>query len=64
MKVNDAKRLKELNGDNAHVKELLADAALDRDLLREVALETPSPTLELAAAVMLLDRCEVSQRLA
>ena len=37
MKANDAKRLKELEGENARLKWLLADAELDRDMLREIA---------------------------
>jgi transposase-like protein len=37
MKANDAKRLKELEGENARLKRLLADAELDKDMLREIA---------------------------
>jgi len=37
MKANDAKRLKELQSENARLKRLLADAELDKDMLREVA---------------------------
>ena len=37
MKANDAKRLKELEGENARLKWLLADAELDKDMLREIA---------------------------
>ena len=37
MKANDAKRLKELEGENARLKKLLADAELDKDMLREIA---------------------------
>ena len=37
MKANDAKRLKELEGEHARLKKLLADAELDKDMLREIA---------------------------
>jgi putative transposase len=37
MKANDAKRFKELEGENARLKLLLADAELDKDMLREIA---------------------------
>jgi putative transposase len=37
MKAHDAKRLKELEGENARLKRLLADAELDKDMLREIA---------------------------
>jgi len=37
MKASDAKRLKELEAENARVKKLLAEAELDKSMLREVA---------------------------
>jgi transposase-like protein len=37
MKANDAKRLKELEGENARLKKLLAEAELDKAMLRELA---------------------------
>jgi transposase-like protein len=37
MKASDAKRLKELEGENARLKRLLADAELDKDMLKEIA---------------------------
>jgi putative transposase len=37
MKASDAKRLKELEGENARLKKLVANQALDIDMLREVA---------------------------
>jgi len=37
MKANDAKRLKELEGENARLKKLLAEAELDKLMLKEVA---------------------------
>lgn len=37
MKAADAKRLKELEGENARLKKLVANQALDIDMLREVS---------------------------
>jgi putative transposase len=37
MKANDAKRLKELEAENARLKKLLAEAELDKSMLRELA---------------------------
>ena len=37
MKANDAKRLKELEGENARLKKLVANQALGIDMLREIA---------------------------
>ncbi len=37
MKANDAKRLKELEVENARLKRLLADAELDKAMLKELA---------------------------
>lgn len=37
MKASDAKRLRELEGENARLKRLLADAELDKDMLKEIA---------------------------
>ena len=37
MKANDAKRLKELEGENARLKTLLAEAELDKAMLKELA---------------------------
>lgn len=37
LKANDAKRLKELESENARLKKLLADAELDKDMLKELA---------------------------
>lgn len=38
MKANAAKRLKELEGENARLKRLLAEAELDRAMLKEIAM--------------------------
>jgi putative transposase len=37
MKANDAKRLKELEGENGRLKKLLAEAELDKAMLKELA---------------------------
>src|SRR4051794_19344154 len=37
MKANDAKRLKELEGENARLKKLVANQALDIEMLKEIA---------------------------
>ena len=37
MKANDAKRLKELEGENARLKKLLAEAELDKEMLKHLA---------------------------
>jgi len=37
LKANDAKRLKELEGENARLKKLLAEAELDKSMLKELA---------------------------
>jgi putative transposase len=37
MKANDAKKLKELEAENARLKKLVANQALDIDMLKEVA---------------------------
>ena len=37
MKSNDAKRLKELEVENARLKKLLAEAELDKSMLKEIA---------------------------
>jgi len=37
MKANDAKRLKELEGENARLMRLLAEAELDKSMLKELA---------------------------
>jgi putative transposase len=44
MKASDAKRLKELEGQNVRLKKLLAEAELDKAMLKELAsLETSDP---------------------
>ncbi len=41
MKADDAKRVKELEGENARLKKLLAEAGLDKALLKFVAEDAP-----------------------
>jgi putative transposase len=43
MKASEAKRLKELEAENARLKKLVANQALDIDLLKELARETSDP---------------------
>jgi hypothetical protein len=37
MKANDAKRLKELEAENARLKKMVAEQALDIDMLKELS---------------------------
>lgn len=63
MKADDAKRLKELEGENARLKKLLAEAELDKSMLKEIAEGNfLSPNRRRAAANMLSERFGVSQR--
>ncbi len=41
MKADDAKRLKELERENARLKRIVADQAIDIDALREVSRDAP-----------------------
>jgi putative transposase len=41
MKASDAKRLKELEGENKRLKTLLAEAELDKAMLKELAEDAP-----------------------
>jgi len=43
MKASEAKRLKELESENARLKKLVANQALDIDMLKELAEETSDP---------------------
>jgi putative transposase len=43
LKADDAKRLKDLERENATLKRLRADAALAKSALREIARETLEP---------------------
>jgi putative transposase len=40
MEVSDAKRLKELEDENARLKRLVADRAVDKQMLRELLRKT------------------------
>ena len=44
MKANDAKRLKELEQENARLKKLLAEAELDKAMLKELETSNPGPS--------------------
>ena len=41
MKASDAKRLKELEAENARLKKLVANQALDIDMLKEISADAP-----------------------
>jgi hypothetical protein len=43
MKANNAKRLKELEGENSRLKRLLAEAELDKAMLKEIAKGNSDP---------------------
>ena len=43
MKASEAKRLKELEAENARLKKLVANQALDIDMLKELARESSDP---------------------
>ena len=63
MKADDAKRLKELEGENARLKKLLAEAELDKEMLKGVGRgKLLTPNRKRAAVVMLRDRFGVSER--
>jgi transposase-like protein len=46
MKANDAKRLKELETENARLKKLVAEAELDKAMLKELAEDAPIDQIE------------------
>ena len=54
MKSSDAKRLKELEAENARLKKLVANQALDIDMLREVAEGTSDCGSDGAAAAFVV----------
>ena len=62
MKASDAKRLKELEVENARLKRLVANQALDIDMLKELAEETLTPGRRRSAVRVLRERFGVSQR--
>ena len=43
MKANDAKRLKELEAENARLKKLVANQALDIDMLKDISADASNP---------------------
>ncbi|WP_110808572.1 IS3 family transposase [Mycolicibacterium iranicum] len=63
MKANDAKRLKELEAENARLKKLVANQALDIDMLKEIGVgKLLTPNRKRRAATMLRERFGVSER--
>jgi transposase-like protein len=62
MKANEAKRLRELESENARLKKLLAEAELDKAMLKELAEEILTPERRRRAVVVLVDRFGVSER--
>jgi putative transposase len=51
MKADDAKRLKELEGENARLKKLLAEAELDKEMLKHLAEDAPIDQIARVRAV-------------
>jgi|SRR5215211_2431921 len=64
LKADDAKRLKDLERENAALKRLLADAELEKAALKEIARETSSPERRRAAVAHLIRVMSVSERFA
>jgi hypothetical protein len=62
MKANDAKRLRELESDNARLKKLLAEAELDKAMLRELAEGTSDPGASPASSGRARRSLRVSER--
>ncbi|WP_163791944.1 IS3 family transposase [Mycolicibacterium chitae] len=62
MKANEAKRLKELEAENARLKKLVANQALDIDMLKEISAETLTPNRKRSAVAALRERFGVSER--
>jgi hypothetical protein len=51
MKVDDAKRLKELERENSRLKKIVADQALDIDMLKELKRDAPIDQVEVVRVV-------------
>jgi putative transposase len=62
MKANEAKRLRELESENARLKKLLAEAELDKAMLKELAWKLLIAERRRRAVVVLVDRFGVSER--
>jgi putative transposase len=62
MKANEAKRLRELESENARLKKLLAEAELDKAMLKELAWKLLTAERRRRAVVVLVDRFGVSER--
>lgn len=61
MKANDAKRLKELEVENAPLKKLIANQALDIYMLKKISSGTSDPDRKRRAAEVLRERFGVSE---
>src|SRR5271165_6673628 len=64
LKADDAKRLKELERENATLKRLLAEAELEKAALKEIAWKLLSPERRRAAVHHLMRMMQVSERFA
>ncbi|MGB3673691.1 MAG: IS3 family transposase, partial [Candidatus Nanopelagicales bacterium] len=63
MKANEAKRLKELEAENARLKKLVANQALDIDMLKEIFVgKLLTPNRKRSAVTVLRERFGVSER--
>ncbi|MBS4730541.1 IS3 family transposase [Mycobacterium sp. SM1] len=63
MKASDAKRLKELEAENARLKKMVANQALDIDMLKEIfGGKLLTPNRKRSAVTMLRERFGVSER--
>ncbi|WP_210687538.1 IS3 family transposase [Mycolicibacterium sp. GESEQ-9] len=63
MKANEAKRLKELEAENARLKKLVANQALDIDMLKEIFVgKLLTPNRKRSAVIALRERFGVSER--
>lgn len=62
LKSNDAKRLKQLETENARLKKLVANQALDIDMLKEIRRETSDPESQAQGFTVLCERFGVSER--
>jgi putative transposase len=62
MKADDAKRLRELERENARLKRIVADQALETQALKEIAGKLVSPARRRRAVLMLQNRLGGSER--
>ena len=62
VKADEAKRLRQLETENARLKKLLAEAELDKAMLKELARETYNSGAPSSGRGALVDRFGVSER--